>query len=128
MIKLTKGSTSIVYLTLKEKQTITNANFLFIFESWTTNEKRKYVILGSTDESNFKDRYNQFSIVVNTYFNKKEEGWYTYTIREQASTTNTSESLSGAIVETGLMFLTDGQDTASTKYNNTTTFKIYDAE
>ena len=128
MIKLTKGSTETIYVTLKEKQTITNANYLFIFDSRITNEKIKFVILGSADQSNFKDRYNQFSIVVNTYFNKSEEGWYTYTVREQSSTTNTNESESGAIIETGLMFLSDNQDVTTTKYNNPTTYKVYDAQ
>lgn len=117
-----------MYVTLKEKQTISNPNYLFIFESRTTNENTKFVILGSADQSNFKDRYNQFSIVVNTYFSTNEEGWYKYTVREQASTTNTNESLSGAIVETGLMFLSDGQDVTTTQYDNPTTYKIYDAE
>lgn len=128
MIKLTKGTTSTIYVTLKEKQTITNANFLFVFESRSTNEKVKFILLNSADQSQYKDRYNQFAIVVNTYFADYEEGWFKYTAYEQASTTNTNEASAGAIVETGLMFLSDGQDVTTTKYNNPTTYKIYDAE
>ena len=128
MLRFTKGNTETVYLTLTEKQTITSPNYLFIFDSRITNEKIKFVILGNADQSNFKERYNKFYIVVNSYFATKDEGWYKYTVREQASTTNTDESASGAIVETGLMFLSDGEDVTTTKYNNSTTYKVYDAQ
>jgi hypothetical protein len=128
MIKFTKGNTDTVYLTLKEKQTILDANFLCVFQSRTTNEKVKFVLVNSADQSLYKDRYNEFDIVVNTYFATKEEGWYKYTIYEQASPSNLNESNAGAIVETGLMFLSDGQDVTTTKYDNPTTYKVYDAE
>lgn len=128
MLKFTKGTTATIYVTLKEKQTILDANFLFVFQSRTTNEKVKFVLVNSADQSQFQDRYNQFSIVVNTYFSTKEEGWYTYKAYEQASTSNTDESLAGAIVETGLMFLADTDSVSTTTYNNNTTFKVYDAE
>jgi len=41
--------------------------------------------------------------------------------------TDTTNSLL-YIVETGLMFLSDGEDVTTTKYDNPTTYKIYDAE
>lgn len=128
MIHLTKGTTANIYVTLKEKQTILDANFLFVFKSRTTNDKVKFVLVNSADQSLFKDRYNQFSIEVNTYFSTKEEGWYSYKVYEQASTTNVDESLAGAVVETGLMFLKDTDSVTTTTYNNNTTFKVYDAE
>jgi len=115
-------------LTLKEKQTILDANFLMVFQSRTTNDKVKFVLVNSADQSLYQDRYNEFDVVVNTYFADVEEGWYTYTVYEQASPSNTNESLAGAIVETGLMFLSDGQDVTTTKYNNPTSYKVYDAE
>ena len=128
MIKLTKGNTENLILTLKEKQTILDANFLMVFQSRTTNDKVKFVIVNSADQSLYQDRYNQFSLVVNTYFANVEEGWYTYKVYEQASSSNTNEANAGAVVETGLMFLSDGQDVITTKYNNPTSYKVYDAE
>lgn len=128
MIKLTKGTTATIYVTLKEKQTILDANFLFVFESRSTNEKVKFVLVNSADQSLYQDRYNQFTFTVNTYFANEEEGWFKYTVYEQASPSNTNEANAGAIVETGLMFLSDGQDVTTTKYDNPTTYKIYDAE
>lgn len=128
MIKLTKGNTETLYLTLSEKQTITDANYLFVFTSRTTNEKVKFVIVNSSDLSVFKDRYNEFDVVVNTYFLTKEEGWYKYKVYEQASSTNVDEALTGAVLETGLMFLSDGNEVTFTTHSNTTIFKVYDAE
>ena len=128
MIKITKGNTETLYLTLSEKQTITDANYLFVFTSRTTNEKVKFVIVNSSDLSVYKDRYNEFDLVVNTYFETKEEGWYKYKVYEQASTTNVDESLTGAALETGLMFLSDGEEVTFTTHSNTTIFKVYDAE
>jgi hypothetical protein len=128
MIKLTKGNTETLILTLKEKQTILDANFLMVFQSRTTNDKVKFVFVNSADQSLYQDRYNQFSLVVNTYFANVEEGWYTYIVYEQASPSNTNEANAGAVVETGLMFLSDGQDVTTTKYNNSTSYKVYDAE
>ena len=127
MIKFTKGNTDTIYLTLKEKQTILDANFLCVFQSRSTNEKVKFVLVNSADQSQFQDRYNEFDVVVNSYFATKEEGWYTYKIYEQASPSNLNEANAGAVVETGLMFLSDGQDVTTTKYDNPTTFKVYDA-
>jgi len=115
-------------LTLKEKQTILDANFLMVFQSRTTNDKVKFVLVNSADQSLYQDRYNEFDVVVNTYFANVEEGWYTYIAYEQASPSNTNEANAGAIVETGLMFLSDGQDVTTTKYNNPTSYKVYDAE
>ena len=127
MIKFTKGNTDTNYITLKEKQTILDANFLCVFQSRITNEKVKFVLVNSADQSLYKDRFNEFDVVVNTYFANYEEGWFTYTIYEQASPSNLIEASAGAVVETGLMFLSDGQDVTTTKYDNPTTYKVYDA-
>lgn len=128
MLNFTKGTNAVMYLTLTERQTITDANWLFVFESRTTNDKVKFVIANASDQSQFKDRFNQFTITVDTYFGTKEEGWYKVTIYEQASAVNTDESSAGAIVEQGLMFLSDGTDVSYNKFNNTTNYKVYDAE
>ena len=128
MIKLTKDTTAEVILTLTEKETIFEANYLFVFESRVSNEKVKFVLLNVTDESEYKDRYNLFNIVVNDYFADAENGWYKYTVYEQESTTNTDESLTGGILETGLMFLEDGEEITITTYDNPTTYTTYDAQ
>jgi hypothetical protein len=64
MIQLTKGVTQFMYLTLTEKELITNPNYLFVFRSRSTNTEVKFVLLNNTDISLYKDRYNKFSLVL----------------------------------------------------------------
>lgn len=127
MIHLTKGQTENIVLTLTEKATLTSPNWLFIFKSRTTNETISFVILGSSDLSSYKDRFNSFNIVVNTYFANKTSGEYSYTIYEQTSTSNTNPANATGIVEVGQMNLKDATDFSFTSYNNTTnTYKVRD--
>lgn len=126
MIRLTKGATSTIICTLAEKQTIVDANFLFVFTSRMTNEQVKFVLVSAADLSTNKTRWNEFSIVTNTYFANYQEGWYNYEVYEQESTSNTdSDGLT--LVEAGEMFLTDGQEVDTTEFNNDVTFTMYDA-
>ena len=122
MIRLTKGQTQNIILTLTEKQTLTSPNYLFIFENRSTNTDIKFVKLNNTDISPYKERYNEFSIVVNSYFNTALNGQYTYTIYEQASTTNTNPTGLN-LLETGIMELS-GTTISFTEYETTSTFTI----
>ena len=122
MLQLTKGQTQNIILTLTEKQTLTNPNYLFVFENRSTNTEVKFVKLNNTDISLYKDRYNEFSIVVNSYFNTSLNGQYTYTVYEQASTTNTDPTGLN-LLETGIMDLS-GTTISFTEYETTSTFTI----
>lgn len=126
MIQLTKGTTGTIICTLAEKQTIVDANFLFVFTSRLTNEEIKFVLVSAADVSTNKTRWNEFSITVNTYFGNYGEGWYKYEVYEQESTTNTDPTGLN-MVESGLMFLSDGSEPTITQFDNYTEFKIYDA-
>jgi hypothetical protein len=126
MIRLTKGATSTIICTLAEKQTITDANFLFVFTSRMTNEQIKFVLVSAADVSTNKTRWNEFAIVTNTYFGNYQEGWYNYEVYEQESTTNTDPT-GLTLVEAGEMFLTDGQEVTTEQFNNDVTFTMYDA-
>jgi hypothetical protein len=122
VIRLTKGQTQNIIFTLTEKQTLTSPNYLFIFENRSTNTEIKFVKLNATDTSAYKDRFNQFSIVVNTYFNTALNGQYTYTIYEQASTSNLNPTGLN-LLESGIMELS-GTTISYTKYETTSTFTI----
>lgn len=127
MIHLTKGQTDNIVLTLTEKATLSSPNWLFIFQSRVTNEKVSFVILGSSDLSQYKERFNSFDIVVNTNFGSKTSGEYTYEIYEQTSTSNTNPANATGLVEVGQMSLKDATDFNFTSYNNTTnTYKVRD--
>ena len=122
MVHLTKGETNTIVLTLTEKQLLTNPNYLFVFTNRSNNEVIKFVKLNATDTSLYKDRYNEFSIVTNTYFNSALDGQYTYEIYEQVSTSNTNPSGLNKL-ETGIMWLV-GSILTYNQYTTTDTYTI----
>lgn len=125
MLRLTKGSTVNIICTLTEKQTITDANYLFVFTSRATNNVVKFVLVNTSDVSTNKTRWNEFAVVVNTYFLNEAEGWWDYDVYEQASTTNTDLSLTGGKLESGLMFLDDNSAPVDSLYDNDINFTFY---
>jgi hypothetical protein len=122
VIRLTKGQTQNIILTLTEKQLLTSPNYLFVFENRSTNTDIKFVRLNNTDISAYKERYNEFTIVVNSFFNTALNGQYTYTIYEQTSTTNTNPTGLN-LLESGIMEL-EGTTISFTEYETTSTFTI----
>jgi len=124
MIYLTKGSTSQIILTLKEKQTLSAPNYLFVFTHRGSNIEVKFVILNAADTSAFKDRFNQFSIVTNTYFGTQDSGEWEYQIYEQTSTTNTNPANATGLVETGIMRLNESTSFIYTKHQPNNTFIV----
>ena len=122
MIRLIKGQTQNIILTLTEKQLLISPNYLFIFENRSTNTEIKFVRLNNTDISAYKERYNEFTIVVNSFFNTALNGQYTYTIYEQASTSNLNPTGLN-LLESGIMEL-EGTTISFTEYETTSTFTI----
>ena len=122
MVRMTKGQTQSIILTLKEKQLLNNPNYLFIFTNRSSNVEIKFVLLNNTDISSYKDRYNKFSITTNTYFNTALNGQYTYEIYEQTSPSNTNPAGLN-MLETGIMELV-GTAFNFTEYSTTDTYTI----
>lgn len=124
MIYLTKGATSQIILTLKEKQTLSSPNYLFVFTHRGSNIEVKFVILNNQDTSAFKDRFNEFSIVTNTHFATEDSGEYEYEIYEQTSANNTNPANATGLIETGIMRLNDSSTFSFTKYQPNNTFIV----
>jgi hypothetical protein len=122
MIQLTKGQTQYIYLTLTEKQLLSNPNYLFIFTNRSSNIEVKFVLLNAADVSQYKDRYNKFSIVTNTYFGSSLNGQWTYNVYEQVSSSNTNPAGLN-LLESGIMMLNQSA-TVYTEYATTDTYKI----
>jgi hypothetical protein len=120
MIHLTKGETNTIVMTLTEKQLLTNPNYLFVFTNRSSNNAIKFVVLNTSDVSQYKDRYNEFSIVTNTNFATALEGQYTYEVYEQTSTTNLNITGLNKL-ETGIMWLSG----STLSYNQFTTTNTY---
>jgi len=124
MLHLTIAQTNTIYVTLTEKQSLGNPNYLFRFKNRTTHEEVRFVRLYATDLSPFKERYNQFSISVNTYFFQKDLGEWEYFIYEQISTTNTDPALAYSLLETGIMILDEVSSPTFTEYQSNNIFIV----
>ena len=116
--------TNILYFTALENAVLTAPNYLFIFTS-SNNDVVKFV---KANEST-NDRYQKATVVTNTYFANYDAGMWRYKIREQASSSNTDEDLSGAIVEEGFMYLHEAVGFTPTVYDEQdNTFITYNVE
>ena len=122
MIHLYKGQTNRVILTLTENQTLAYPNYLFVFTNRSTNWVKSFVLSNDLDLSFFKDRYNEFEIVTNTYFKRALAGQYTYEVYEQTSGTNTNTT-DLTLLETGIMELHD-EEVVFSQYQPKDTIKI----
>lgn len=80
------------------------------------------MLLNATDTSAYKERFNQFSIVTNTYFQNSDSGEWEYFIYEQTSTTNTNPASATGLLEVGIMRLSESTTFSFTKYQTTNTF------
>lgn len=125
MIQITKASVNNIALTLTEKCTLTNPNYLFVFQSDETRDSYKFI---AADTSTFKERYNLFAIT-ETDTNPDNldgevtlplVGFYKYTVYEQASGTNLDPSLATGVVEVGKVQVvtTPNSDSTLTNTNN----------
>lgn len=120
MLSLTKGQTQTVYFTGTEKTTLVAPYFLFIFTHRVTGEIVK-VMATNTSTTN---RYNKFSMVVNTNFSTSTEGLWEYEVREKAS--NVDLTVAGTIVEQGFMTLSPATPFTPTEYSSQdNTFTTY---
>lgn len=128
MIRLNLGS-NVVVVTLSEKITIPNPNYLFEFINNQTQQK--YYCIAS-DLSLYPDRYNKFTIVVKTTTPDPLDGEiqiplgdeYTYNVYEQVSSTNLDPT-GLTVVENGLMTY-DKILTSRVENESTLTRKAYE--
>lgn len=122
MIQLIKGTTANVILTLTEKQLIAAPNYLFVFTNRTTNYDVKFILVNAKDLSLYKERFNKFSIKVDSYFSNKLNGQWDYSVYEQTSSQNTD--VTGLnLLESGVMILSEAE-TIYTEYSPSDKFKI----
>ena len=123
MLHITKDSATNLIFTGKELATLTNPYYLIIFTS-ATEEVIKFV---GTNTST-TDRFQKIAVTARR-FSEAEAGTWRYRIREQASSTNTDEALSGNIVEEGFMYLDNNTTFTPVEYNDQDNeFKTYDGE
>lgn len=126
MLQFKQSDTSAVLIfTLTEKVTLIEPYFLFVFTHVLTKQVVSFIKASTVDESDFQDRYNQFTINTAVVFLNKAIGEWHYKIYEQASDTNIDVTLTGAVLEYGKMILDRATAFAYTQYNGSQTYNAY---
>lgn len=128
MLELTKGTASEnIIVTLKEKQTLVNPYFLFIFTHTLTRAEVTKIFAPADELSSYTSRYNKFAIATVTTFASKAVGEWLYRAYEQASAVNTDPTLATTLLESGKLRLypASADVYAVDQYNETQTFKAY---
>lgn len=111
--------------TLTENVSLNDPYYLFVFTHILTKQQVKFIKAGGADESSYPERYNQFTINMATVFANAPIGQWNYTVYEQASATNTDESLTGAPLEYGKLIIDRTTPFTFIKYNSATTYAAY---
>ena len=123
MLHITKDSATNLIFTGYELATLTNPYYLMIFTS-ATEEVVKFVGTNISTTNRF-----QKVAVTARRFSESEAGTWRYRIREQASSSNTDEALSGKIVEEGFMMLENSSTLEVVEYSQQDNqFITYDGE
>ena len=130
-MQLKKNQTnSNITLTLTEKTTITDANYLFQFTSDQTKEDY-FLICQDLATTSQKARFNLFDITegiddpLNSSIILGLEGRYHYYIYEQVSATNLDPA-GLTIVERGIMTLKGAQDSNYISYEFDVKYTVYE--
>ena len=132
-IRLKKGETTEnVVLTLTEKTTISNPNYLFEFTSDSTKQSNTCICSDLSTPGAARERANIFNITEGVDDRENgslilfNAGRYHYTIREQSSSTNLDPDLSGDIVERGIMLLADFDTTQYIQHETNVTYIVHE--
>lgn len=120
MIKLIKNTANNVIITVTENVTLTNPVFLFDL-TYNSSSNNSYQFIAD-NISSATTRYDQF-IIQNQISGITEQGWFTYKVYEQESTTNMNPLLATSLVEQGLCLVSGSTqlnyvtDSGQTNYN-----------
>ena len=116
---------AVMILTLTEFVSISTPYYLFVFTHVTTKDVVAFVKSEAGDESEYPQRYNQFTINASVVFDGKQSGEWHYKVYEQASDINIDPAAAGAVLEYGKLYLDRATEFAYTQYNSATSFKTY---
>jgi hypothetical protein len=109
-------------VTVTELTTVSPVYYLFEFEHEQSFLKY-YCILANTSLAT--ERYDEFELVDGVDLNFDYDGYYTYRIYQQISSTNLDPILSDGLVEEGRAHVYV-IDSPSNEYNENITFNIYE--
>jgi hypothetical protein len=119
LIYIEKDTTNKIVLTLTENSTLSNPNYLFVFENeWDTAEAPIEIYL--PDTSTATDRYNLFTLVDGSGTGADLDlvkGQFTYTVYEAVGIPVTISDTTGDIVEEGRMVVSSATYAIDTIYD-----------
>lgn len=116
---------AVMILTLTELVTLAAPYYLFAFTHVTTKDQVKFIKAEIDDESEYPDRYNQFTINAVTVFEDQQPGEWHYKVYEQESAVNLDPALAGIILEEGKLLLDRATEFEYSMYEGTTSYKTY---
>lgn len=116
---------AVMILTLTEFATLPAPYYLFVFTHVTTKETVAFVKAEADDESDYPQRYNQFTINAATVFDDQQPGEWHYKVYEQESAVNIDPALAGIILEEGKLILDRSTEFEYSMYEGTTSYKTY---
>ena len=126
MLEFKQNDTAVaLILTLTELVSIPSPFYLFVFTHVTTKDVVAFIKSDDDDESDFPERYNQFTINPSDVFENMQSGEWQYKVSEQDNDTNLDPALSGSIIEQGKMILDRAIDFSFTQYDNPVSYKEY---
>lgn len=112
MIVLNKNTSQFVIFTLREKQVLTNPNFIVRFVQRSTKEEKKFLI--EEDASDFPQRYNKLEIDTHTLSTLGEYEYYVYETAENNLNINGKN-----LLECGIMVLKDNNNIYTARETDT---------
>jgi hypothetical protein len=116
---------TVMILTLTELVTVPTPYYLFEFTHVATNDRIAFVKAEIDDESEYPARYNKFTINASEVFEDMPVGEWHYKVYEQESAVNTDPEAAGGVLENGKLILDRSTEFEFTKYNESTSFKVY---
>jgi hypothetical protein len=121
-------TTAVMILTLTELVTLTVPYYLFMFTHVETKNMVVFVKSVADDESDYPQRYNQFTIDAADVFEDQPTGEWHYKVYEQASSTNVDLALAGGILEEGKLILERATEFSYSMYDQNTSYKAYNGQ
>lgn len=126
MLQFKQDDTAVaMILTLTEFVTLPAPYYLFVFTHVTTKDQVKFIKAEVDDESEYPDRYNQFTINAATVFSDQQTGEWHYKAYEQESAVNLDPALAGTMLEDGKLILDRATEFEYSMYEGTTSYKTY---
>lgn len=119
------NTAAVMILTLTEFVTLPAPYYLFVFTHVTTKSVAAFVKSEIDDQSDYPQRYNQFTIDAAVVFANQRTGEWHYKVYEQASAVNIDPAAAGGLLEEGKLILDRATEFAYTQYESSTSYKVY---